>query len=341
MPIVVVLFALSGLAGLVYESAWAGYLKLLAGHASYGQILSLCVFMGGLALGSHVASRFVDRLRRPWLAYGSVEIVVGVGALAYHPLFLLLSNWLWTSGILEGKGVLTARLIVAASGALLTLPWAALLGATFPLVAAGFLRQNPTKGHSGLGTLYFANALGGACGCLLNSFVLVPHLGLPGSLQIAAVLNLVVGAAFIAFSARDPGVASEDPSPSPPSLLARAPRILATTAFLTGFSSFLYEIGWIRMLALQLGSSTHSFDIMLAAFLTGLAWGGWRTRKTLERGRPRRRLAWAQLSMAIAAAASLLGYQYFFDARNAMNLVLRITPEAFPFSSSSSSGAPF
>ena len=65
MRLVALLFAFSGLAGLVYESAWAGYLKLLAGHASYGQILSLCVFMGGLALGSHISARFVDRIRRP------------------------------------------------------------------------------------------------------------------------------------------------------------------------------------------------------------------------------------------------------------------------------------
>ena len=45
-------------------------------------------------------------------------------------------------------------------------------------------------------------------------------------------------------------------------------------AAVTGASSFIYEIGWIRMLSLVLGSTTHSFELMLSAFITGLAFGG-------------------------------------------------------------------
>jgi len=45
-------------------------------------------------------------------------------------------------------------------------------------------------------------------------------------------------------------------------------------AFFTGMASFIYEIGWIRMLSLVLGASTHSFELMLAAFIFGLALGG-------------------------------------------------------------------
>jgi spermidine synthase len=326
---VILLFAFSGFAGLVYESVWAGYLKLMAGHASYGQILSLVVFMGGLAVGSHLSARFVDRARRPWMWYGLAEIAIGLGALAYHGLFGALTEWLWTSGILEGMGVWSARLSIAGFGAALTLPWAILLGCTFPLMAAGLLRRDPAKAHHGLGWLYAANSLGGAFGCLVNSFVLVPRLGLPGALATAAVVNLCLGTIFVALSASDPEpVVSTAP---PAARRSDAPWIHDATAFLTGFSSFLYEIAWIRMLALQLGSSTHSFDVMLAAFLTGLAFGGWTVRKGLDKGRPRRRLAWAQLAMATCAAASLLGYQFFFEARNGLNLVLKTSPEAFPF----------
>ena len=49
------LFALSGFAGLIYEGSWARYLKLFLGHSSYGQVLTLCIYMGGLAIGSFVA----------------------------------------------------------------------------------------------------------------------------------------------------------------------------------------------------------------------------------------------------------------------------------------------
>ncbi|MEN9308285.1 MAG: hypothetical protein RL173_2217 [Fibrobacterota bacterium] len=326
---ITLLFALSGFAGLVYESVWAGYLKLMAGHASYGQILSLCVFMGGLAIGSQIAAKFVDRVRRPWALYGLSEIVIGVGALAYHGLFGLLTDWLWTSHLLEGMGVWSARLTIAGFGAALTLPWAILLGCTFPLMAAGLLRRDPAKAHAGLGWLYSANSLGGAVGCLVNSFVLVPRLGLPGALATAATVNILLGIVFIALSVSDPAPVEQKPTAA--ANKSEAPWIHDATAFFTGLSSFFYEIAWIRMLALQLGSSTHSFDVMLAAFLVGLAFGGWTVRKGLDKGRPRRRLAWAQLAMATCAAVSLLGYQAFFEARNGMNLVLKSSPEAFPF----------
>ena len=42
------LFALSGAAGLVYQSIWAHYLGLVLGHAAYAQTLVLGLFMGGL-----------------------------------------------------------------------------------------------------------------------------------------------------------------------------------------------------------------------------------------------------------------------------------------------------
>ena len=39
----------------------------------------------------------------------------------------------------------------------------------------------------------------------------------------------------------------------------------------TGVAAFLYEIAWIRMLSLVLGSTTHSFELMLSAFILGIA----------------------------------------------------------------------
>src|ERR1700682_3776233 len=46
------LFAVSGFAGLIYESIWTHYLKLFLGHAAYAQTLVLAIFMGGMAIGS-------------------------------------------------------------------------------------------------------------------------------------------------------------------------------------------------------------------------------------------------------------------------------------------------
>ncbi|NIM10899.1 MAG: hypothetical protein GTO45_02830, partial [Candidatus Aminicenantes bacterium] len=41
--------------------------------------------------------------------------------------------------------------------------------------------------------------------------------------------------------------------------------------------------GWIRMLCLVLGSSTHAFELMLSAFILGLALGGFFIRRRIDR----------------------------------------------------------
>ena len=71
-------------------------------------------------------------------------------------------------------------------------------------------------------------------------------------------------------------------------------RLLLVVAGLTGTASFIYEIGWIRMLSLVLGAATHSFELMLSAFILGLACGGLWVRGRIDRTRsplrlPRRR----------------------------------------------------
>src|SRR5690242_7035014 len=50
-------FALSGCSGLIYQSIWSQYLGLYLGHAAYAQSLVLAIYMGGMALGAWWASR--------------------------------------------------------------------------------------------------------------------------------------------------------------------------------------------------------------------------------------------------------------------------------------------
>ena len=96
------LFALSGFAGLIYEGSWARYLKLFLGHSSYGQVLTLCIYMGGLAIGSFVAGKLVEKTKRPLLGYAAVELAIGVGGVAYHPLYNLLTGFFFDSEFTAG-----------------------------------------------------------------------------------------------------------------------------------------------------------------------------------------------------------------------------------------------
>jgi hypothetical protein len=94
-------------------------------------------------------------------------------------------------------------------------------------------------------------------------------------------------------------------------------------AFLTGAASFIYEIGWIRMLTLVLGAATHSFELMLSAFILGLALGGLWVRSRIDRtAEPLRFLGIVQVAMGLLALATLPLYGSAFDL---MQLVIRGT----------------
>ncbi|MGD8870031.1 MAG: hypothetical protein PVJ80_00500 [Gemmatimonadota bacterium] len=92
--------------------------------------------------------------------------------------------------------------------------------------------------------------------------------------------------------------------------------VLLSVSFLTAFASFAYEIGWIRMLSLSLGSATHSFELMLSAFILGLALGaGWIRGRSDTSAQPLHLLGVIQVLMGLAAVVSVpLFYLISFDA---------------------------
>src|SRR5512134_2546839 len=304
-----VLFTASGFAGLIYESVWTHYLKLFLGHAAYAQSLVLAVFMGGMAAGAAYCGRLSVRLANPLAGYAVVEAAIGLAALVFHPVFVLLTDWSYER-LLPGLGnewlALAAKLALSC---LLILPQSVLLGMTFPLMSAGLVRAHRGSPGESVAMLYFTNSLGAAAGVLASGFVLIEWRGLPGTLHTAGVLNLLIAATvwLLARPARHPAV--ERTAGSNIDL-----RLLLAVAFFTGLASFIYEISWIRMLSLVLGASTHAFELMLATFILGLALGGLAVRRRADTApEPARLLAWVQVAMGVAALATLPLYDFTFS----------------------------
>src|SRR5437870_4208050 len=308
------LFIVSGFAGLIYESIWAQYLKLFLGHAAYAQSLVLAVFMGGMAVGAAAAGRFSERLVNPLLVYARVEAMIGLLALVFHSVFVAATDWSYAS-LLPALGnewsALAAKIGLAC---LLILPQSVLLGMTFPLMSAGLARAHPATQGESIAMLYFTNSLGASAGVLASGFVLIAWVGLPGTLRTAGLLNLLIGLTvwLLARPAADlpiRGTARADSSF----------RLLLSIAFFTGLASFIYEIVWIRMLSLVLGASTHSFELMLAAFILGLALGGLAVRRRIDAtAEPMRLLAAVQIAMGLAALATLPVYDATFSLMEAL-----------------------
>jgi spermidine synthase len=307
-----VLFTISGFAGLIYESLWTHYLKLFLGHAAYAQTLVLGLFMGGMAIGAWLASKWSGRWRNLLRAYAIVEVLVGVAAIAFHDTFIAATEIAYTSWLPAAGSEAFAFAIKWALAAALILPQSMLLGMTFPLMSAGLLRRHPERPGAAISLLYFTNSLGAAVGVLASGFVLIDRLGLPGAMQFAGFLNIALAIVVWCIA---PGPDGTRPAAATKTVAGdHQVLILLGVALLTGAASFIYEIAWIRMLSLVLGASTHSFELMLSAFILGLALGGLWIRWGIDSlAKPLVFLAGVQIAMGLLALGSLPLYDAMFD----------------------------
>ena len=166
LAILLGLFGASGCAALIYQIVWLERLALAIGSSAPSLGVVLATFMGGLGLGSLLASRAVPP-SSPLRRYALIELALaalGLVTLAAIPLLggayaALAGGATWSVG---------ARLFVAAVA---LLPGTTLMGATLPIVAA-FAGAGP-RGAARLGWLYAANTAGGVLGTVGAAFYLL------------------------------------------------------------------------------------------------------------------------------------------------------------------------
>jgi predicted membrane-bound spermidine synthase len=309
-------FTISGFSGLIYESIWSHYLKLFLGHAAYAQTLVLAIFMGGMALGSWLTARRSHRIPNLLLGYAIVEGVIGLFGLLFHPVSIEVTGWAFNSVLPHIGSPATAQLVKWSLGALLILPQSVLLGTTFPLMSGAIVRRFPERAGATLAMLYFTNSLGAAIGVLVSGFVLIGAVGLPGTILTAALLNVALALLVWGIVKYQPDTVQAAPAAplAAKNSLPGIARWMLIGAALTGVASFFYEIAWIRMLSLVLGSSTHSFEMMLSAFILGIALGGlWVHRRIDSLRDPVRFLGTILVIMAVVAMLSLPVYDWTFE----------------------------
>jgi predicted membrane-bound spermidine synthase len=310
-----IFFAISGFSGLIYESIWSHYLKLFLGHAALAQSLVLMIFMGGMALGAWAASRYSESVKSPIMIYVIVESVIGITAFLFHGVFTSVIDLFYNS-LLPGLGNPEMGSILKwLAAALLIIPQSFLLGTTFPLMTAGIIRRYPDSPGASISMLYFVNSIGAAAGVLASGFLFIRLWGLPGTIMTAGLINILLAlSVWILLRVDVAGVTKPLSSTIQTGEKAYTANLFLLVAGFTGAASFIYEISWIRMLSMVLGSTTHSFELMLSAFITGLALGGFWIRKRIDQiHAPVRFLAVVQISMGIMALLTIPVYLQSFE----------------------------
>ncbi len=163
------------------------------------------------------------------------------------------------------------------------------MGGTLPAavraVTAGEDRQ-----RRGAAVLYGVNTLGAVLGALGSTFFALEFFGTRKTLWLACLVNLVTALSALALRRYAAGrgervseqqiarkaartmngrAASDQARPAP-----FPAHVIYVVAGIAGFSFFLMELVWYRMLGPILGGTTFTFGLILAVALTGIGLGG-------------------------------------------------------------------
>lgn len=270
-------FFLSGAAGLIYQVSWLKALGLIFGKTTYALTAVLCAFMAGLALGSWWLGRRAERVADPLKLYAWIELGIGLAGLASFG-GLWLTRWLYVEvyqAVAQHPALLLGYRFLA-SFLVLLVP-TTFMGGTYPVVLK-YLARQPEHLGALASRLYWLNTAGAITGVSLAGFVLLWHLGLVRTLILAAALNLIV-AGLVWLSAGRVGSAhvpapGEKAAQEEEGAPAGAWWVLLISA-VSGLTGMMFEIGWTRILAIFLSSTTYAFTLMLVTFLFGITLGSY------------------------------------------------------------------
>jgi len=290
LALLLIIFVLSGFAGLTYELTWTKHLMLIFGVSHQAISTVLAAFMAGLALGSFLLGPLADRVSRPLRLYAVLEAGIGLSA-AFLPAALTFANEAYISlaRSTPQHSWAFAALRFALCFAVLLVP-TTLMGGTLPALSRHFIRRADGIG-AGAGLLYGANTVGGVLGAAATGFFLLSTLGANGTTRLAVATNFAVaaGAFLLSFASRSAPPQPAAHIPVSQTTQANAPNFMSAfllIAFgLAGAASLAYEVLWTRVLIYFMDLTIYSFTTILVTFLTGLALGSFLFARIADRRR--------------------------------------------------------
>ncbi|MBI5642663.1 MAG: fused MFS/spermidine synthase [Deltaproteobacteria bacterium] len=272
-------FFLTGLTGLAYELVWIRLLILAFGSTQFAVTTVLVTFMAGLALGSLIFGRIVDKYPSPLKVYAAIEVLLGIYCVLSPGVFYLVKAvYVNFGGGAGGAAAHSANFEISQfilSFLALIIP-TTLMGGTLPALVK-YLTAN--SGRIGFHTAvpYSINTLGAVSGCLITGFFSLYVLGVKTTVYTAGALDIIIGALVffiyggVSTAKAEAGFTGTGRAEA--GLDGRRRSIVIASFALSGFASLSYEVLWTRVFSLVLGSSIYAFTIMLATFLIGIGIG--------------------------------------------------------------------
>lgn len=284
----------SGMVALTFQIVWQKYLSFLVGSEARSISLVVAVFLLGLAAGYQFWGQITERemSRKTILKMvGYIELGIATYAILFSYFFEIVKalSYAAPDWLMVDLGITLILLFVPTF----------LMGASIPLLTAAIPNHvgEVNYCHS---RVYGINTLGAFAGAFVGGFYMLPSFGLPLSLMLGAAVNIAVALVFIGNKVEGPMRKAE----SIPSIPHRFGVLgIYLFVFTTGAVSIAYEVLFIRILGLTLGSGHYIFPIVVGVVILGLAVGS----LSLRRGSVTSRRVFAEL----ITLSSLLVVLYF------------------------------
>ena len=308
------LLGVSGFAALLYETAWTRLFESLLGHTTGTTATVVAAFLGGLALGSLLASRLESQLRKPLAVYAGLELLVALWVAALPAVI--------RGGDVLGRGLFGTAWAAPGAGDLLrwvlafvlVLVPASAMGATLPLIAAA-VRSVEDRTGPVIGRLYAANTAGAVLGTVAAGFVTIRFLGVERTVLVGVAAGGGAALAALLLAGRGKDGASREGGPGTASGAGHpGPGWIHAVLAVSGAVSLALEILWLRLFVFPLGGNVMTFATVVGSLLGAVATGSWLgARLARDPDRAVARLAGAELLLGFGALGSLAGFSALAD----------------------------
>jgi len=288
---------LSGVSALIYQVVWIRKFGLVFGVHVFSMSAVLTAFMAGLAFGSLIFGRLVDRKKNPLTIFYCLEIGIGIFAMLFPILFKgltniysIISHSIW----LSQYQVQLVRFLLAF--VFLLIP-TTMMGGTLPVIIKFFVRQLRELGFQ-VSNLYSLNNLGAVAGAFIAGFIIIKAFGIEATLYIGASLNILnaIITFFISrqtqFNTSVPGNENKNKTESSAGSgqinTALLPQFIIKLVLwifaIEGFTTLAYEVVWTRILVgYSFDKTTYFFSTIIIGFIFGLSLGSFLVSRRVDK----------------------------------------------------------
>ncbi len=197
--LIIVIFGLSGMTALIYEIVWIRPLSLIFGTTVFAISIIIAAFLSGLALGSWIAGRYIDKLENPLKYYGFIEIGIGLFGLMLISLFTVLPSFYLEIYHMTSPNLSLFFVLQFVLAFLIILIPTTLMGATMPIILKSYSSEYQKMGRD-IGRLYSVNNVGAVLGTIAAGFLLIPFVGIQTSIMLTAIINIAIGLIILGVS---------------------------------------------------------------------------------------------------------------------------------------------